>query len=254
MADLYTSERAAEILRAALGGTAVPRDVPRAPAGTHDFDLTFTDGRTIAVEVTISADRDSVEFWDVVHKTDWEAPQLRQSWLLNVTPPARVRTLRDKVETLLQGFEKAGIHKFGLGTRVDTPEVRELHRLLVKSGDVWPNVQPSRIGIYHTAAGSASTDLVRDVVEFEVWKDDNRKKLERAKSDERHLFVWIDVGTSPAAPAAGSMDMSPPSACELPPETDVAWIVIPGADDDGNQIVNLWRFDRGSGWQEVASR
>jgi len=118
-ADLYTNQCAGELLRAILGGTVVPTDVPGASAGTHDFDIQLDDGRTIAVEVTISADRDKVQFWHEVHKPDWEAPQLSQSWMLNVTPPARVRSLRGKVEHLLQGLERAGIHKFGLSTKVD---------------------------------------------------------------------------------------------------------------------------------------
>lgn len=123
--------------------------------------------------------------------------------------------------------------QFGLGTKVDAPGVNELHRPLVKAGDVWPGVQPSRIGIYSTSGGMTSVDLVREAVEYEASKPDNRSKLARAKADERHRFLWIDPATSPAAPASGFMDVSRPSARNLPPEINVAWIAIPTTDEDG---------------------
>ncbi len=251
MAGEATNQRAGQLLGAILGGAVVPRDVPGATASTHDFDVMLGDGRTVAVEVTISADREDVEYWHAVHKTEWDAPQLGHSWLLNITPPARVSTLRGKVESLLQGLERAGIYKFGLGTKVDAPEVDELHRLLVKAGDVWAGVHPPRIGIYSAGVGTTDTEPVREVVEYEASKPDNRSKLARAKADERHLFVWIDPATSPAAPASGFMEVRLPSACSLPPEVDVAWVAIPATNDAGNPMERLWRFDRRGGWQSA---
>ncbi len=187
-----------------------------------------------------------------MHKAAWDAPQLQHTWLLNVTPPARVNTLRGKVESLLQGLERAGVRKFGLGAKVNAPEIDQLHGLLAKGGDVWPGVPPSRIGIYSTGAGSVDTEPVRQVVEHEASKPDNRSKLARATADERHLFVWIDPATSPAAAASGFMDVRLPAACCLPPEVDVAWVAIPATDDAGNPAGNLWRFDRRDGWQKIA--
>ncbi len=62
MASEAANQRAGQILGAILGGVVVSRDVPGAPANTHDFNLAFGDGRIIAAEVTISADREVVEF------------------------------------------------------------------------------------------------------------------------------------------------------------------------------------------------
>lgn len=241
---------AGQLLSTVLGGNVVPRDVPGAPAGTHDFDLKLDDDRTIAVEVTFSADHDKVEFWHVVHKTEWDVPQLEHSWLLNVTPLARVGTLRGKIESLLRALERRSVYKFGLGVKVSAPEIDELYRLLVKAGAVWPDVHPSRIGIYSTGGGATSTELVREVVEYEASKPDNRNKLARAKVDERHLFVGLDPATSPTAPASGFMDVRLPGPCNLPPEVDVAWIAIPATDDAGNPTEHLWRLDRENGWQK----
>lgn len=57
MSDEPTTPRSGHILSDVLGGNVVYRDVPGAPPGTHDFDLTSSDNRIIAVEVTISTDQ-----------------------------------------------------------------------------------------------------------------------------------------------------------------------------------------------------
>ncbi len=245
--------RAGHILSEVLDGRVVRRDVPGAPAGTHDFDLKFDDDRTIAVEVTVSTDPKIVEFWHALHDRSWDAPQLRHSWMLNVTPPAHVQTLRSKVEPLLHSLEQVDRRKFGLGRGPKTPEIEELHRLGVKSGDVLESTLPPSIYIYSTGAGFASTKAVREAVEREAMKQDNRSKLGRAKADERHLFVWIDTLNTPAAAAMGFMDISPPTGCTLPPEVDAVWIAFPTqADDSGNIVdVQLWRCDQLNGWQKV---
>ncbi len=74
--------RASHVLSEVLGGSVVWRDTPEAPSGTHDFDLEFVDGRTIAVEVTISTDQRLVEFWHAVGDQSWQSPQLLHSWIL----------------------------------------------------------------------------------------------------------------------------------------------------------------------------
>ncbi len=255
MAANSTNQRASRILGQTLGGTVVPRDVPGAPPGTHDFDVKLRDGRTVAVEETISTDRRIVQFWHVVHDESWDAPSLRRSWLLNVTPPARVKTLRDRVEPLLRALENAGVDKFGLlpGVTASSPEITELHGLLVKAGGVLPALPP-RIFIMHTGAGATSTDAVREAIEQEAMKSDNRSKLVRAVADERHLFVWVDPLGSPAAPATGFMDVALPGGCNLPPEIDVVWVAVPTIDDAGNDGERLWRYDRRSGWQDIGPR
>ena len=68
-----TTPRAGRVLSGILGGTVVPRDVPGAPPGTHDFDLVLGGGRVIAVEETISTNRQIVEFWAALHDQSWEA-------------------------------------------------------------------------------------------------------------------------------------------------------------------------------------
>ncbi len=171
--------RASRILSEVLGGSVVWRDVQAAPPRTHDFDLKFGDDRTIAIEVTVSTDPKIVEFWHAVHDQSWQSPGLSHSWVLNVTPPAHVKTLRGKVEALLHRLEGAGISKFGLGRGTKTPEIKELHSLLVKSGDVLDSVLPSCIYVYSASAGWAGTEAVQEAVEQEAMKQDNRSKLGR---------------------------------------------------------------------------
>ncbi len=249
ISDAATTSHAGRIFSSILGGNVVPKDVPGAPPGTHDFDLELGDGRVIAVEVTVSTDRRVVEFWAAVHDQSWDAPQLRTSWLLNVTPPANIKTLRGNVEPLLCGLEQAGRSKFGIRDGTTAPEVKELLRLLVKGGDVWNGVLPPRIFLYSTSVGSVGIDGVRAAVEHETAKPDNRAKLGRAPADERHFFVWIDPLHTQAAAAMGFMGVTVPTGCTLPPEIDTLWVAIPTTDDSGADGERLWRYTRQSGWE-----
>ncbi len=225
--------------------------MPGAPPGTHDFDLELGDGLVIAVEVTVSTDRRIVESWAAVHGQSWDAPQLRTSWLLNVTLPTNIKTLRGNVEPLLRGLEQAGIQKFGIRHETTAPEVKELHRLLVKAGDVWNGVLPPCIFLYSTDVGPVGIDVVRAAVEHEAAKPDNRAKLGRAVADERHLFVWIDPLHTHAAATMGFMGVAIPTGCTLPPEIDTVWVAIPMIDDAGADGEHVWRYTRRNGWENL---
>ena len=244
-------ERAGHVLRKILGGTVVPRDVPGAPPGTHDFDLVL-DGRTDAVEVTMSTDPEVLAHWRAVGAEEWPAPELQNSWMLNVTPPAPIRVLRAEVGPLLRAVEQDGIPAFGLGRSARTPEIERLHQLHVKSGAVLKDWLPPQILVSHTGAGSVGIDPVVRAVEAEAWKPDNREKLRRAIADERHFFVWIDSFASPAGGSAiGFMGIALPNGCNLPPEMDTVWVAILADDPTWEAGRRLWRFDRRSGWQMV---
>ena len=89
---------------------------------------------------------------------------------------------------------------------------------------------------------------MREAIEIEAMKDDNRGKLERAVADERHLFVWIDPLKTPVAAAAGLMDIGLPTACRLPPEVDL-WVAIPVQTDDSDDVrEHIWRYDGARSW------
>lgn len=251
MGDQYTNEHAGRILSRVIGGTVVLRDIPGAPPGTHDFDLTSADLGTIAVEVTISTDRTVLEFWHAIHQQSWDTPQLRNSWFLNVAAPTRVKGLRGQIEPLLQGLERRGIEQFGIRRQADVPEVKQLHKLLIKSGGVLTGYKPSQIFMNSTGVGVGDINAVNRAIEHEAMKQDNRTKLGRAKANERHLFVWVDPLASHAAVAIGSMDvMLPASGCSLPPEIDAVWLATPGTDDVTDAESRLWRCDR-HGWVRI---
>lgn len=59
-----------------LGGIHVHRDIPGAPAGTHDFDI-LVGGSVIALEVTSAADGATTALWEAVTRSDWLEPSLQ---------------------------------------------------------------------------------------------------------------------------------------------------------------------------------
>jgi hypothetical protein len=74
----------------------------------------------------------------------------------------------------------------------------------------------------------------------EANKNDNREKLLRAATDDRHLFVWI----SRVLPLLAFRDGPPPVASELPPWVTTLWAAGCAAD-----MVYVWRATCGRGWE-----
>jgi hypothetical protein len=239
--------RASKILSRVLCGEVVWRDVRGAPSGTHDFDLKLADGKTIAVEVTSFTDENAQAFWRAVSKKRWRTSELSKSWVLDVCPTARVRTLRDQVEQHLRVLEKTSVPEFGSSGSSD-PTICALRQLGVKRGRSYEWTPPCIYICSSSGGGSYSPEDLRPAVEGVAWVCDNRQKLGRAAGAERHLFIWIDVFAHAVAASLWSMHLRPPGGCCLPPEVNVLWVATPTANDE---VPILWRFDRSGGWQRV---
>lgn len=243
--------RTAEILRHRLGGSVTQRDVPGAPPQTHDLDVKLSDGSLIAVEVTSLTHPEAQAFWRAVASDCWSAPTLSKSWVLDVDPKARIKTLRGEVVNLLREKEQAGENEFGRGSGSGGLGAGE--GLGVRSGRAYDWSPPY---IYVTSVGDlewADVEDLRRGVEGVAWASDNRKKLARANAQERHLVVWVDLLNTKIVAALEAMKIGKlPSGCCLPPEIDVIWVAQPTQADKGRIVCEeLWRYDRGGGWMKV---
>jgi hypothetical protein len=104
--------QAAEVIAQHIAETSIiPRDVPDAPDGTHDFDLETEKG-TIALEVTSLTDAVVRSFWAAVGDRQWKESGLKQSWGLVVPARHRVEKLRRYAPEQLRCLEDYGITKF----------------------------------------------------------------------------------------------------------------------------------------------
>lgn len=102
---------AAWTVAATLAGIPARRDTPRAPAGTHDYDIELDDGRTFALEVTTRVDSDVLKFRKALGNPTISAPELSLRWNIMVLPPTgsrrdpNVKTLKAQLPGLLAQVE-----------------------------------------------------------------------------------------------------------------------------------------------------
>ena len=137
------------------------------------------------------------------------------------------------------GIEKSLVHP--------VPECVEklCYDLQIRSGAIVGKGGSPQIFINHPVRGGAVDPSVAiESGEREAWKDDNRKKLGAAKTDERHLVVYVDSGL----PWIALIDFEPPSAApKIPQEISHIWLIGHSGEASKNEFV-VWRAGRGQPW------
>jgi hypothetical protein len=80
----------------------------------YDFHVTFADGRTAALEVTISTNQKSIEMLESIKKRGSRVPATacRNSWLINYSPKADTRAILKDVDRYLAAIEAEGLSEF----------------------------------------------------------------------------------------------------------------------------------------------
>lgn len=222
--------------------------------GEHDFDLVYGDGRIAALEVTAAADKQAEGMVAAILEKSKGGPfvptQLcKQGWYLHPGRGAIINKIRALADKYLADVEAEGLTRFfSPSDAVAHDSVRRIwNDLGVLSGSVMKWKTPGQIGISPPDGGGAVgighfVDAVRLVAE----KTDNRCKLARAATQERHLFVYIQPRNYLAWVAFS--DLSPPSEpVTLPEEITHVWAVTEGR--TLNEFL-VWRARRGEHWQD----
>ena len=250
--------RAAEILAAVLGGEVLPRDVPGAPGGTHDFDVLTTE-TVIAVEVTRAVHGPSLAAERTRHGVDWTCPSLAESWYLHHRPGRLgVKRLRSEIEQLLGLLERAGVAAFGAGA--ETPPRRDARAAIERLGTFGvrsgrslgaANEVPTLI-FGSSSAGSTSPEVVNAAVEMAAEAKAG-KLMAALGADERHLFLWLD-GSADQANAAMSFDVLPLRPPSLSLGVDAVWVAPGPYVQEGPRLTGrLWHCIPGDGWVNVGA-
>ena len=113
-----------------------------------------------------------------------------------------MKTAHEVLPQLLAELEEHGVAEFRwladpLELAVD-PVVRSTYAALDDVGVDHAHAVLSKEGggfslVVHKLGGFVGAVDVVKAVETEAWKQDNRRKLAAMETDERHLFVWIDL-------------------------------------------------------------
>ncbi len=251
-------------MAAVLGGQPVGRDGPKAPPGTHDFDIPITDGTTIALEVTTAAKPQILRTLASMSKLADRKFELANTWFLTGRHPEpgepgpQINQIAKRAEVLLGALESAGLDRFdeystsaagptAEGPRQAIEDLRSIGVIRARSMGPPPDKRAFVCLGMVGGGGSVDPDALNDVVIEESAA--NALELDRADGDEKHLFVWIDT-TSFSAEFSMWMNQPPSTAPLLPSPVTTSWVATwgPGV-SFGSQAARLWRVAPPAPWQ-----
>lgn len=220
--------------------------------GSHDFDLILPDNTTAALEVTASKDfpleRTNAAIRLEKHGGHFiPTVKCQNDWSIDPLPNARINRVRAEADDYLAGIEADGLDQFFYNTdggRYDSVR-RICEDLSIEAGNVTQWKNPGQICISSPGGGGYKSHKVAEqAVLAEADKQDNRAKLRKAGTTERHLFVLVDQGYY--LPWVSLVDGDPPcSSLNLPAEVTHVWAAGIAR---GPRVVVVWQGS-GTGWE-----
>jgi hypothetical protein len=242
-------------------------------SGEYDFDLLYPDGHLAAVEITISADQMQMQTAAAIHSKKKSpviaASRCKKTWMITPMRNANINAIREGADERLAVLEDTGVDQFSafevyeskqikeagldsiLGDRVVPQCVESLcDDLLLQDGGVISSGAPPKILLrFPIYGGTVGPERAIEAGKAEAWKEDNRKKLAAAATNERHLVTFIHVTNGLAWTALTDCD-PPRSLPELPPEIDHIWLL---GDFGGRATTRFiaWRASKTAPWYKL---
>jgi hypothetical protein len=221
--------------------------------GEHDFDLRYTDGTTAAVEVTASRDQTMEETMAPILKKDFFIPRKKgtNDWKVYPMAGARINRIWSQVDEYLAAIEVGGLSQFCIYTDADISAVASIYNdLKIEGGKITKWKSSPCVGVEYPDQGNGLilAEDIQQAIEAEANKEDNRRKLGTAGTDERHLFVYVDSYS--LAWDALVRGVVPEQPVSLPSEITHVWAVT---QTRSVGEFTAWRAKRGQGWQNLCT-
>ena len=219
--------------------------------GQHDFELKYANDITAAVEVTASMDQTMEETMAAILKKDFFIPRKKgkNDWLVYPVAGARIKRIWAQVDEYLAAIEAGGLSRFWICTDADLPPVASIYNdLQIERGNItkWKNSPYIGVDYPSQGVGLVLAEDIQQAIEAEANKEDNKRKLGIAGTEERHLFVYVDsYSLAWDALVRGLVLEQAPS---LPAEITHVWAVTRFY--SANEVV-VWRAERDKGWQDI---
>ena len=242
-------ERLAQrIVQAAMPGFQLEFNVDQS-ISVADFSMAKGGIEIGLLEATRSTDQMREQLRQEIRK-DWiiERKHCESDWKIYLGKRARVKQVKECADQYLREIEKDGVNEFFSAIHSEYESVRSIcDDLNVEYGKVTKWKRPG-IGMTDTGSGGiARPETVWASVKKEVWKDDNRNKLNRLCFSQRHLFVVIAGFQGPAYVSIRNCEPLN-SAPDLPAECTHLWV----AAEEGD-LAFVWLADS-NGWLNVTEK
>jgi len=221
--------------------------------GEYDFDLRYPNDEIAAVEVTSSRDQALTQIHAEIFKrkggSGITAARCKMTWYVFPRPDAEINKIRNEADKYLADLEEEQIESFDWFdcSRGECPAciVTICNDLRLNRGVGVQSSGTPQIRIQGVVSGAAvgPTTATRA---GEGEAEANRVKLGKAKTTERHLFVYIDQMNGSAFTALTSFE-PPPVPPNLPAEITHIWLATETQKDN----FVLWRGASGEHWSRV---
>jgi hypothetical protein len=246
-------EKIAKILMERIHIRAEMQYRPDQSNGEYDFDMRYPDGTTAAVEVTTSTDQKMKEMMKAISKKDIFIRRRKgiNDWIVSPTTGASINKILSKVDEYVAEIESEGLTEFLVYTNWESPSVVAIYNdLKIERGKMtqWTNSPCIVVDCPVQGNGLVLAEDIQQAIEAVANKKDNKRKLGTAGTDERHLFVYIDLDSLAwDALVRGVVPEQPPS---LPFEiTHVGAVTHTRSVDE----FTVWRAERSQGWQNLGT-
>lgn len=204
---------------------------PEQSNGEYDFDLSFSDGKVAAVEVTSSRNQTLTQMSAEIFgkkKGGPTIPAIKCVKSRSIYPAIKpdIPEIRKKVDRYLAEVEAAGIECFDLDdlwkSTCPACVTNICNDLKLTMGMVIDSSGAPQIRINGVVSGEA-VDATSATEAGEREIEANKDKLGRAKKFEHHLFVYIDQLNG--GPFTGLTSFEPPNVLpNLAPEITHIWL------------------------------
>jgi hypothetical protein len=205
--------------------------------GMYDLRIGTANVPEMAVECVGAVDPILTETWNVGTAKGPPELALQGDWLITLTPTARVKAIRQRVESLLQELERRGLRDVPVDRALnwrDSALFEELESLDVTRAYCYrlPGIGKVHLGMEGIggAVDSQGAAVPKWVGEF--LRDSARRdvlcKLQRSGARDRHAFVFVTFAGAPwsvESYVTGEFDQLPAEASDLPPPVTGVWVV-----------------------------
>jgi hypothetical protein len=231
----------------------------RVPEHSHDFDLSFEDGREEYLEISAFTDQDVEGRWHR-HPAPRQSSVLSGWWTLHVTRDANLNTVQSEAGPHLATLEELGRQSYFSGDHYTllfqlepnpAPNVEPTHplviaslalaRLGVQDAVSLTSIEETGIDVAQSVSTVGSpTELLNSAVKSVATKPDNIAKLTSTVAAKTHLFVPIRI---PGGGVWSVVQQGPPRDPPdgLDPAIGRIWVL-----GRGEQVLFI---DYGSNWQ-----
>jgi hypothetical protein len=205
--------------------------------GMYDLRVGPADAPEMAVECVAAVDPILTETWNVGPAEGPLALALNGDWTITLTPSARVKVIRQRVEPLLRELENRGLRDVPVDRALSWPDptlFEELESLGVTRASCFRLPGTGKVHLGMEGIGGAVESQGTAVPEWvgEFLRDSARRdvlrKLRRSEARQRYAFVFVTYGGAPwpvESYLTGEFDQLPAEAPDLPPPVTGVWIV-----------------------------